>query len=132
MLTLLSTEMIVWNDYGYVAIKTFSPCSWLIMEETNDVDMRNTVAVIWARFHGVQLSNSLFFCVMLSMSLFVLCLFSLVHFIVCPSTINSVWLRLCYFQTFLKGIQAVRIEFFLYIKSCHYSMFYTNCSWNFS
>jgi hypothetical protein len=55
MLTLLSTEMIVWNDYGYVAIKTFSPCSWLIMEETNDVDMRNTVAVIWARFHEMFL-----------------------------------------------------------------------------
>ena len=25
-----------------------------------------------------------------------------------------------------KGIQAVRIEFFVYIKSCQYSMFYTN------
>jgi hypothetical protein len=27
-------------------------------------------------------------------------------------------------HNFLKGIQAVRIEFFVYIKSCHYSM---NC-----
>jgi hypothetical protein len=26
----------------------------------------------------------------------------------------------------IKGIQAVRIEFLLYIKSCQYSMFYTN------
>jgi hypothetical protein len=26
--------------------------------------------------------------------------------------------------TFVKGIQAVRIDFFLYIKSCQYSMFY--------
>jgi hypothetical protein len=25
-----------------------------------------------------------------------------------------------------EGIQAVRIEFFFYIKSCQYSMFYTN------
>jgi len=25
-----------------------------------------------------------------------------------------------------KGTQAVRIEFFVYIKSCQYSMFYTN------
>ena len=33
---------------------------------------------------------------------------------------------------FFKGIQAVRIDFFLYIKSCQYSMFYTNCNWNFS
>jgi hypothetical protein len=32
----------------------------------------------------------------------------------------------------IKGIQAVRIEFFVYTKSCQYSMFYTNCSWNFS
>ena len=28
-------------------------------------------------------------------------------------------------HNFLKGIQAVRIEFFVYIKSCHYSMLYT-------
>jgi hypothetical protein len=26
----------------------------------------------------------------------------------------------------IKGTQAVRIEFFVYIKSCQYSMFYTN------
>ena len=26
----------------------------------------------------------------------------------------------------IKGIQAVRIYFFVYIKSCQYSMFYTN------
>jgi hypothetical protein len=25
-----------------------------------------------------------------------------------------------------------QIDFFVYIKSCQYSMFYTNCSWNFS
>ena len=30
-------------------------------------------------------------------------------------------------QLYLKGIQAVRIDFF-YIKSCQYTMFYTNCS----
>ena len=29
--------------------------------------------------------------------------------------------------TNLKGIQAVRNDFFLIIKSCQYSMFYTNC-----
>jgi hypothetical protein len=30
-----------------------------------------------------------------------------------------------------KGIQSLRLIFF-YIESCQYSMFYTNCSWNFS
>jgi hypothetical protein len=31
----------------------------------------------------------------------------------------------------IKGIQSLRLIFF-YIESCQYSMFYTNCSWNFS
>jgi hypothetical protein len=30
------------------------------------------------------------------------------------------------FRLVLKAIQAVRIDFFVYIKSCQYSMFYTN------
>jgi hypothetical protein len=32
---------------------------------------------------------------------------------------------------YIKGIQSLRLIFF-YIESCQYSMFYTNCSWNFS
>jgi hypothetical protein len=32
------------------------------------------------------------------------------------------------YQSLIKGIQDVRIEFFVYTKSCQYSMFYTNCS----
>ena len=31
----------------------------------------------------------------------------------------------------IKGIQSLRLIFF-YIESCQYSIFYTNCSWNFS
>ena len=33
-------------------------------------------------------------------------------------------------QSYLKirRLKAVRIEYFFYIKSCQYSMFYTNCS----
>ena len=42
---------------------------------------------------------------------------------------NAINPQLCYKHT--KGIQAVRIDFF-YIKSCQYSMFYTNWSWTFS
>ena len=29
-------------------------------------------------------------------------------------------------ELMLKGIQAVKIDYFVYIKSCQYSMFYTN------
>jgi len=32
----------------------------------------------------------------------------------------------------LKAYKAVRIAFLFIIKSCQYSMCYTNCSWNFS
>ena len=35
-------------------------------------------------------------------------------------------------QLLFKGIQSFRLIFFFYIKSCQYSMFYTNCSWNFA
>ena len=35
------------------------------------------------------------------------------------------------FNQILKGIQSFKLIFF-YINSCQYSMFYTDCSWNFS
>jgi hypothetical protein len=31
---------------------------------------------------------------------------------------------------FDKGIQSVRIDYFVYTKGCQYSMFYTYCSWH--
>ena len=37
----------------------------------------------------------------------------------------------CVKKITFKGIQSLRLIFF-YIESCQYSMFYTNCSWNFS
>ena len=30
----------------------------------------------------------------------------------------------------IKGIQSLKLIFLVYIKSCQYSMLYTNCSWN--
>jgi hypothetical protein len=55
-------------------------------------------------FNGVDVAQSVVFCVLFCISLFVFCLLSFGHGIVCPSSIYGFPLPLWYYQGFLESV----------------------------